>query len=121
MTDVTLDYWLEQLDRGWDVTLSDDFDSTTEDAYVLKNREEYSATIHIRPDVTATWNAGRWERLLVHELLHLVFDDLEYLASNNRSIEVQDIIHVELERTINILSTTLTGQGYEPMEPYDKA
>ena len=117
---MTLDYWLERLDLGWDVTLSDDFDSTTEDAYVLKNREEYSATIHIRPDVTATWNAGRWERLLVHELLHLVFDDLEYLASNNRSIEVQDIIHVELERTINILSTTLTGIEYEPMEPYDK-
>jgi len=112
-----LNAWVTALGlTNWSIRIADpdDFDvAQDEDAYVYKDRRERYATIHINPEATNL----QAERLLVHELLHLVLDDLQFLAMNDRSVAIMDVVDTELERVINTLSTALTGTGWEPVHP----
>lgn len=106
--------WAGALGLGsWTIQIGAGFDSATEDAYVRKERREQFATIYINPKASKQ----QATRLIVHELLHLLFDGLEYLASNNRSLTTMDLVEVELERVINTLSESITGIGWEPINP----
>lgn len=109
----TVATWVDTLNlNDWTIRMGDGFvEELEEDAYVRKERNEKVATIYIDPRANDT----QWERLLVHELLHLVFDDLQFLASNDRPVHVMDQVHTALERTINVLSTALTGHQWEPI------
>ncbi len=105
--------WQQALNLGsWTLRIGEGFASKEEDAYVVKERRERVATIFIDPKADATQTT----RLVVHELLHLSFDSLEFLAQNGRaSTTIMDLVEVELERVINDMTTALTGVLWEPI------
>jgi len=82
-----------------------------EDAYVRTEPRERVATIHVNPAANDT----QWERLVVHELLHLVLNDLQALAMNDETVSMMDLIDLELERTINRLATAISNIDWEPI------
>ena len=105
----------EQLGLGqWTLRLSEGFDeSYEEDAYVRVEHRELVATIFIDPRA----NDEQWERLLVHELLHLTLYDLQRLAMNDETIPMMDLVDLELERVINNLTQCIAGIPWEPIAP----
>ena len=106
--------WADTLGLGnWTIQMGAHFKSDTEDAYVLKERREQFATIFINPKASST----QARRLIVHELLHLMLDGIEFIAINNRSVTTMDLFEVELERVINTLTESLTGVAWEPINP----
>jgi hypothetical protein len=102
-----------QLGLGqWTLRLGEVFDSSyEEDAYVRVEHRELVATVFIDPRA----NDEQWERLLVHELLHLVLYDLQRLAMNDETIPMMDLVDLELERVINNLTNAIAGIPWEPI------
>lgn len=50
----------------------------------------------------------------VHELLHIVFRDVEWYMKQSRSIEDMELADEELELTINTIAKALTGAEWYP-------
>ena len=109
----TLEMYAGQLGLGeWTIRLADAYDGALdEDAYVRTEPRERVATIHVNPAANDT----QWERLVVHELLHLVLNDLQALAMNDETVSMMDLIDLELERTINRLATAISNIDWEPI------
>lgn len=85
---------------AWSIIVapSGDFDeSLGEEAYIVKQDDERTATVYISPDAAES----RARFLLAHELVHVVLADLEFIACNNRSIDIMEVYHRELERVCN--------------------
>lgn len=93
------------LDR-WKITIrSGQFDASYgEAAYVRFRQDELEADIYVDPSVQG---GPGYERLIVHELLHILMTDLEFTASNGRSVDVMEIYNREQERVINVLADAL--------------
>ena len=77
--------------------LGEDWDSP---AYVTFDRENKRATLHVRLHAVTRDNVA-------HEMLHVLFYDMSFLACNGRSVEVMDMYNMYEERACNVLSTLL--------------
>jgi hypothetical protein len=104
---LNLNDWVLCAAEAWDPQGDED------EAYLYRQPAEQEAIIAVHPDTPDHYV----DRLVVHELLHLVMGNLDMMAMNHRSIEVMDLYQAEQERVINLLSTTITDIGYEPVHP----
>jgi len=114
--DAAIQKWQDRLGLSeWRLYVASEWNPTTdrEDAYVYRMAAEREAVVAVHP------SAPIWyiERLVLHELLHLVHADLDDIAENNRSIEIMELYQAQLERVINALSTALCGESYHPIDP----
>lgn len=105
---------------GWDIRVSDperfDYD-LCEEGYIIRQDDERVATIYVHP------GADRWqtERIVCHELLHLLLSDLEFIACNGASIETMELYQRFQERAIGDLVGAITGNYiWQPVEACQK-
>ena len=97
--------------QNWTIRVAEGYNDQLNDAYVRKDQQERVATLFINPMA----NSRQRERLVVHELLHLLLDDLQSIAQNDRSIPIMHMADEQVERIINTLSTAFTGVEWEPI------
>ena len=97
---------------SWNLSAAKSWDPEhdSDDAYVYRHAGERHAIVAVRKDVPK----GQVERLVVHELLHLVHARLDDVAENGRSVDIMELYQQELEVVLNTLSTALTGKAWEP-------
>ena len=74
-------------------------------AYVLLRQADRAADIYVHPSVKV--DSQQWWSCVRHEMLHILMTDLEFIASNGRSIEVMELYNREQERVINTLAKAL--------------
>jgi len=101
---LALDNWRLFVGQVWSEEDND------KDALVYRPPAELYAIIKINPLAPA----DQIERLVVHEMLHLVFGPLDDLAENGQPIGIMEAYERELERTINMLAQVLTGIDWAP-------
>jgi hypothetical protein len=101
--------WIIRLGEGFDEDLD-------EDAYVRVEPRERVATIFVNPEARVSGRECIFQRLVAHELIHVLLFDLQSMAMNDRSIPIMDLIDTELERVINRLATAITGCSWEPID-----
>lgn len=111
--------WQERLGlRDWDVRFSPQWldEDDSDDGNVRYRTDEKVAVLRIHPRVTGK----NVERVVVHELIHILLKDYtllanEWAAKNGESgIAVLDMLHDLEERIANQLATALTGQAWVP-------
>lgn len=71
--------------------------------YTSIDREERAATIHYDPAL----EGAALERVLKHELVHVLLADMDFIACNGRSIEIMEIFNLFEERVCNALARVL--------------
>lgn len=110
-----IETWGDKLNlQSWDIRLSDEFDASHgEEAYVTRKDDERTAVIHVHPDA-----GDQAERLIVHELLHLVLSEVtDFAYTLSTSPSLMDLIRRKEELVINVLATALTDTRYTPVLP----
>jgi Zn-dependent peptidase ImmA (M78 family) len=99
--------------EAWEIDLADDFDfDHGEDAYIVRQEDELVATLYINPHA----DKDQQDRLICHELLHLVLADMQFVACNGRDVDSMDLYSRFQERAINQLATAITGLDYIPID-----
>jgi hypothetical protein len=106
--------------QDWDIRLGDpryfEFD-VQEEAYIYHQDDERVAAIYLHPEA----NERQAVRLIGHELLHLVFLDLEFVACNGSSVDTMEAFARELERVIAVMTGVLTGfRTWDPISERQK-
>ena len=74
-------------------------------SYVTMRQADRTAEIHVHPMYPAP--GSKWWSCVRHEMLHILMTDLEFIASNGRSIELMELYNREQERVINVLAKAL--------------
>ena len=104
----------------WGIRVGDperfDYD-LCEEGYIIRQDDEKVATVYVHP------GADRWqaERIVCHELLHLLLSDLEFIACNGASIEKMELYTRFQERVISELVGAITGNYiWQPVEACQK-
>lgn len=124
-TSYSLSVWQTRLGLdGWDIRFAPEWldEDDGEDANVRFRTDEKVAVVRIRPKVQG---ANR-ERLVVHELVHVLLKDYTELANESVAragkpgFVVMDVLH-DLEEVIcNRIATALTGQVWIPTNKKEK-
>jgi len=104
----------------WDIRVGDpdrfDYD-LCEEGYIIRQDDERVATLYVHPEADA-WQI---ERIVVHELLHVVLADLEFIASNGATVETMELYARFQERAISVLVGAITGNTiWQPVEACQK-
>lgn len=92
----------------WDIRVGDPamFDYTLcEEGYIIRQDDERVATIYVHPE------ADRWQinRIVVHEMLHIVLSDMEFVACNGATIDEMELYQRFQERAIGQLTSAISG------------
>jgi len=74
-------------------------------AYVTMRQADRHAEIFVHPSIKP--DSPQWWSCVRHEMLHILMTDLEFIASNGRSIELMELYNREQERVINVLAKAL--------------
>lgn len=79
------------------------FDRATEPAKVIIEREKLQAVFWYDGEI----DPPDMRRHLAHEVLHLLFADMDFVACNGRSVDIMEIYNLFEERACNALSEIL--------------
>jgi len=120
----SLDAWSAKLTPEWDVAV--EWDLPTEGlagarASCRYGPDDFVARLRFAED-WAAWSRDEFEQVLVHELLHLVLRDVEWIVRGLAADHVDELAHAvlssaqghEIERVIWRLSTVLHGLAHRP-------
>ena len=100
-----LEHWKIVVISGDPSTYLIDHAEPEEYAYVNLRQSDRTAEIHVHPMYPE--DSDKWWSCVRHEMLHILMTDLEFIASNGRSIEVMELYNREQERVINVLASAL--------------
>lgn len=104
----------------WDIRVGDpdrfDYD-LCEEGYIIRQDDERVATLYVHPEADI-WQI---ERIVCHELLHVLLSDMEFIACNGASVETMEMYSRFQERAISSLVGAITGNLiWQPVEACQK-
>lgn len=85
-------------------------DNPNHDDYgsVEMHRESAIADIYLNVDHDPINEYERWETTVLHELVHVVMDDLaEYVESKHPKLLKDEMYYIKMERTVNVIAHAL--------------